>query len=331
MNTTRSRAVRTALALFAVVLVAPPTARAANIADFTDYSLRNSGGQVLLPGRLFTPPEAASSATPRPLMVFLHGGGAAGTNNTTQIQQTPDYMLDEAKRRGAHLYVPQAPVTWASLSHVDSVMTMINRAVADLHADADRLYVTGYSNGGGGTWNLLSRNRDRFAAAFTLSAVAPAPGFVPANLRDTPLFAIHARDDATVPVARTREVVNSILTAAATPRPVYPSSGNPLDFIVANPSQPLGAALLTAPPDLATTFAISGSDIDLAYYEAAAGGHTGLLGIFYSPLIYEWMFDHTLAVPEPGTASLLVVSGVLLLRRRRGRCDTSRNHAELAM
>ena len=85
-------------------------ATAANIADFIDYSLYSSRGPVILPGRLFVPPEATTDPlTPRPLMLFLHGGGAIGTNNITQVEHTPDYLLDEAKRRGAFLYVPQAP------------------------------------------------------------------------------------------------------------------------------------------------------------------------------------------------------------------------------
>ncbi len=306
-------------AISALVLIGPRMTSAANIADFIDYSLRNPRGQVVLPGRLFVPPEATGVPTAsRPLMVYLHGGGAIGTNNVTQIEQTPDYLADEAKRRGAYLYVPQTPTGWATLSSVDAAMTMIDRTIAERNVDADRLYATGYSNGGGGTWNLLSRNRGRFAAAVTVSAVAPAAGFNAANLLDTAIFALHARDDATVPVARTRTVVNSILTAAAAPRPVYPEAGNSLDFIVANPRQPLGAALLTAPPDLATTFAISGSGVDLAYYESAAGGHTGLLGIFYYPLIYDWMFDHSLAIPEPGAATLAAITCVpFSLRRRR--------------
>jgi predicted peptidase len=81
---------------------------AANIADFVDYSLVSPRGGVALPGRLLIPPESTSGpATPRPLMVYLHGGGAAGTNNITQIEQTPDPLVDEAKARGAYLYVPQ--------------------------------------------------------------------------------------------------------------------------------------------------------------------------------------------------------------------------------
>ena len=95
---------------FAVLACSQVAATAAPLADFIDYSLVSSRGGLVLPGRLFVPPEAAADPlTPRPFMLYLHGGGAIGTNNTTQIEQTPDGLLDEAKRRGAFFYVPQAP------------------------------------------------------------------------------------------------------------------------------------------------------------------------------------------------------------------------------
>ena len=59
--------------LLALVLV-PGLAAAANVADFIDFSLRNASNQVVLPGRLYVPPEASNTAVPRPFILFLHGG-----------------------------------------------------------------------------------------------------------------------------------------------------------------------------------------------------------------------------------------------------------------
>lgn len=292
---------------------------AASIADFADFSLRNARGGVELPGRLFIPPEASGpAASPRPLMVYLHGGGAIGTNNVTQIEQTPDYLVDEAKQRGAFLYVPQAPSGWASLTAIDSVMTMINRAIAERNADANRLYAAGYSNGGGGTWNLLSRNKGHFAAAMAVSSVAPASGFVAANLLDTAIIALHARDDATVPVARSRTVINGILAAAQLPLPIYPAASSDQYLLVANPSVPFHREVIDwAPADSTTNYLITGSDLDLLYFEQPGGGHTGLLGAFSAPEVYDWMFSHSLAVPEPTGWALAAGTCCAISRRRR--------------
>ena len=126
----------------------PQLATAANVADFSNFSL-TSGSSVLLPGRLYIPPEATANATiPRPFILFLHGGGESGTNNLSQINGNIDNLLAEAKRRGAYLYAPQTANNWSDSTVTQHVMTMIDRAVADQNVDNLRLYVTGLSNGG---------------------------------------------------------------------------------------------------------------------------------------------------------------------------------------
>ena len=98
------------------------SALAANVADFTEFSLRNASNQVLLPGRLYVPPEASNPNASRPFIVFLHGGGESGSNNLSQINVNIDNLLAEAKRRGAFLYAPQTPNTWSDLTLTNRVM-----------------------------------------------------------------------------------------------------------------------------------------------------------------------------------------------------------------
>jgi hypothetical protein len=74
------------IGLLAALVSIPRVAPAANVADFIDFSLRNPRNQVTLPGRLYVPPEATSDpTTPRPFILFFHGAGEDGTNNTSQI------------------------------------------------------------------------------------------------------------------------------------------------------------------------------------------------------------------------------------------------------
>lgn len=292
--------------LFIVCVAQPQPTFAANVADFIDYTLYSPRGTVDLLGRLFIPPQVATDpTTPRPLMVYLHGGGGAGTDNTTQIGQTPDPLVDEARARGAYLYVPQVSSTWASESAVDSVMTMINRAIAERNIDPNRLYAAGYSNGGGGVWNLLSRNPKRFAAAFTLSSIAPLASFNPANLLGTAIFTLHARDDTNVPVARTRTVVNGILAAARSSLPNYAALPADQNLLVANPTFPFDRDLMNAQPAGTVFHSITVPNLELIYADAWTGGHTGLLSLFYATPLYDWIYSHSSAAPEPGSAFLL--------------------------
>ena len=170
--------------LVITISAVPSAGRGANVNDFVDFSLRSTNGALLLPGRLYVPPEAANPAQPRPLITFLHGAGESGTNNVAQVNQNIDNLLAEAKQRGAFLYAPQTNNidTWAATTATANTMAMINRALAEQNVDMSRLYVTGLSMGGGGVWNMLNRFPDRFAAAVPIAAVSPASGFLSSNL-----------------------------------------------------------------------------------------------------------------------------------------------------
>ena len=165
---------------------------AANLSDFIDFSSPS------LPGRLYVPPQAATG--PRPLIVFLHGSGEVGSDNQVQVTgQNINNLLLAAKNRGAYLYAPQTSIGWSSTTVMDRVMEMIDQAIVDENVDNRRLYATGLSLGGGGTWNLINRHSDRFAAAVPICAVGPTWGYSPANLAKVPIWAFHARTDMTVP------------------------------------------------------------------------------------------------------------------------------------
>jgi predicted peptidase len=261
-------------------------ATAANISDFLDFTLR-SGATTLLPGRLYVPPEATSDPSmPRPLILSLHGAGESGTNNTGQINSNIDNLLAEAKRRGAFLYAPQTNGGWASTTILDRVMTMVDRAVAEQNVDDDRLYVTGLSMGGGGTWNMLHRFGDRFAAGVPICAVSPAAGFQSSNQIDAAIWAFHARNDTVVSYNASRTVINGILTAAKEPLPTYPSVRSTADFH------------------------FDSADLDLHYTEYGLGGH-GIWGrVFSTPAMYDWLFAHTTAVPEPSALAGAVLASL---------------------
>ncbi len=278
-----------------VVLACGLRAKAANLNDFVDFSLRNDAGSLLLPGRLYVPPEATSNpAVPRPFILFMHGAGESGVNNSLQVNSNIDNLLAEAKRRGAFLYAPQTNSGWANATVNGRVMTVIDRAQAERNVDERRLYVTGLSMGGGGTWNMLHNYGDQFAAGVPICAVAPAGGFSAAGLLDEAVWAFHARNDGTVNVVTSRNVVNSVLAANGEPAPTYLG---PRDFV---------------------DFHTASNSVDFQYTEYYTGGH-GIWGrVYNTPAMYEWMFSHAL-VPEPGAAAIMASSlvGLAACKRRR--------------
>jgi predicted peptidase len=282
-------------ALIISILGLAPEARAANVSDFIDFTLRSTNGALLLPGRLYVPPQAAEPAAPRPLILFLHGAGESGTNNVAQINQNIDNLLAEAKQRGAFLYAPQTNSGWGATTITGHTMTMIERALGEQNVDASRLYATGLSMGGGGVWNILNRYPDRFAAGVPIAAVSPAPGFLSANLLDDAIWAFHARNDTVVSMNTSRAVVSGILRAAREPIPSFPPS-----------------------TDTTTLFHFDSPRLDLHYTEPPTGGHGIWTPVYAHEPMYDWMFAHAI-VPEPTSTALLAAAGFLLFVRRISR------------
>ncbi len=248
-------------------------AEAADVNDFVDFSTD------LLPGRLYVPPAAADPSAARPLILFLHGAGETGSDNVSQVNSNINNLLDAAKQRGAFLYAPQAiSYGWVDVDRVSSVMTMIDQAFAEQNADPSRLYVTGLSMGGGGTWNVLNRFADRIAAVVPIAGTNPASDYDPANLVDKRIWAFHARNDGVVTKNSSRNVINGVLAAAGEPT-------------------------LTFPPDddTSTVFEFADDSLTLNYTEWPTGGH-GIWGRVYRTTdMYDWMFSQTVGL-VPGEA-----------------------------
>jgi predicted peptidase len=256
-------------AAFLTALMPAQGAFGAKTADFSNFSLV-SDGKVVLPGLLYVPPEAKSDPdVHRPLILFLHGGGETGTNNKSQVNVNIDNLLAEAKRRGVYLYAPQSPGDWNNREITNQVMTMIDRAIAEHKIDKSRVYVTGLSSGGCGTWNMLSRYPDRFAAGIPICAGSPDTDFVPDRLVGHAIHVFHSRDDRGGPVATTQGVVNSILMAAHKSLPMYPPTGS------------------------LTLFTLPDSGMDLHYTEFPTGGHGIWATVYGAPEVYNWLFAHS--------------------------------------
>jgi predicted peptidase len=281
--------------LVGIVLLQPlGSALAANANEFLDYSVNG------LPGRLFVPPNVTSADEPRPFVLFLHGAGERGTNNVAQVNANINNLLDIAKQRGAFLYAPQASGDWHSSSRTSLVMNRVDQALTSYNIDSNRLYVTGLSMGGGGTWNMLNRYSDRFAAGVPIAGVRPNADFNATNLLELPTWAFHARNDNVVVEQRSREVISSILAAAGEPSLTFPSNS-----------------------DVTTIFQFDNEDIGLHYTEWPTGGHGIWHRVYGDTELREWMFSQSLAIPEPSTAIMLLSAiatcGLLRVNTRRHR------------
>jgi predicted peptidase len=113
---------------------------------------------------LYLPKAAAAEPAKKwPLVLFLHGAGERGTNLSKVAFHGPPKLVAAGRDFPFILVSPQCPEgqVWDS----DALFGLLDQVQSSLPVDSKRVYVTGLSMGGYGTWNLISRHPERFAAA----------------------------------------------------------------------------------------------------------------------------------------------------------------------
>lgn len=195
------------------------------------------GAEFSVPWRLLRP-ESASADTPKPLVVFLHGAGERGDDNLSTMAHFPSRWVSEphlGARHDAFVLVMQCPRgdTWAPvrrdaegrwLAAADapptSPMLALEQAIAriaqDPAVDRSRIYLTGLSMGGFGSWDLARRHPEWFAAVVPVCGgcdPAAAPAFVASRV---PVWAVHGAADGVVPASATRDMVEAIRAGGGT-------------------------------------------------------------------------------------------------------------------
>ncbi len=182
-------------------------------------------GEKALPYRLLVP-KGHKPGTALPLVVWLHGSGEKGTDNVSPLRALDGTVLADAGKRPAFVLVPQCPpkAAWhaVGLNKPPEITEPARMVVATVRAlskefglDGRRIYVGGFSMGGCGAWELLTRYPDLFAAALPIAGppFAGKPGERPglaAVIKHVPIWAFHGDKDGTAPVDGTRAIVAAL-------------------------------------------------------------------------------------------------------------------------
>jgi predicted peptidase len=138
-----------------------------------------------------------------PLIVFLHGSGERGENiNDVKVNGPPKIV--EKRYMPFVVLSPQCPA--GQWWRPEEVMAVTDEIIAKYKCDPDRVYLTGLSMGGFGTWDTAIAYPDRFAA------IAPVCGggnpFRAPELKNVPVWAFHGELDRAVPISQTANMVS---------------------------------------------------------------------------------------------------------------------------
>lgn len=183
---------RLSIVLYSLVsiclLIIPFTKAEAADPNLFEAATHQSNGQSI-PYRLF---HARQNDRQKlyPLILFLHGSGERGDNNTSQVKHNfPSVFLSKQgqNQRPCFIVAPQCPkgVSWSG-DRLVQLKSLIDSLCEEYPIDRKRLYLTGLSMGGRGTFNMLAEYPGLFAAA-----VSCAGGNDPSKVKEmmqTPMW-----------------------------------------------------------------------------------------------------------------------------------------------
>ncbi len=211
-----------------------------------DYAQFESNG-VVLPYRILKPVDFDPSQK-YPLHLFLHGSGEKGTDNELQLTHGSQLFIEQSKNHPAIVIFPQcptddswSPATWNGNTSgrmytfyedrpptkaLSKVIQLMDRLAEEPYVDTSRIYVSGLSNGGMGTFEILRHRPELFAAATPICGGAH-PRSVLKWAQHTPTWIFHGEDDTIVPAIYSKTMVEALIQNGIEPRfTLYPGVGH---------------------------------------------------------------------------------------------------------
>jgi predicted peptidase len=177
-------------------------------------------------------PAAYDSQARWPVLLFLHGAGERGDDGLLQTEVGLGSALRRQPERFPAIVVfPQArrETNWQDAS-ARMALAALDHTLEEFRTDPSRVYLTGLSMGGNGSWYLAYYHGRRFAAALVICGFVaprgPFPGILPADTADSyqkiadaikhlPVLIVHGEIDPVVPVSESRRMHAALSAAGA--------------------------------------------------------------------------------------------------------------------
>jgi predicted peptidase len=180
-----------------------------------------------------------------PLVIFLHGSGERGSDNEAQLKWgVQNFATDKNMvEHPALVIAPQCPngISWSNVKRTPNSTTMelqptpskpmqllielIKQTISKMPVDTNRIYITGLSMGGYGTFDAIERYPDLFAAAVPVCGGGDISKA--ATIAHIPMWIFHGAEDPAVNTANSIEMNAALMKAGAHPGlTIYPETGH---------------------------------------------------------------------------------------------------------
>lgn len=172
---------------------------------------------------LYLPKDYEDNDKEFPLVLFLHGAGERGNDlEKVKVHGLPK-LVNEGKEFPFIIVSPQCPdlLLW----NTDVLSSLLDEIEANYKVDKNRIYVTGLSMGGHGTWSLALAQPNRFAA------IAPVCGWADTTKVKTishmPIWVFHGAKDVVVPVKASEDMVAALKNCGSNVKlTIYPDANH---------------------------------------------------------------------------------------------------------
>lgn len=158
-----------------------------------------------------------------PIILYLHGKDERGADCARLSKSgLPKYI--ESNPIPFIVVAPQCPSDSEWVFHLDSLTQLIERVMGEYRVDPSRVYLTGLSMGGIGSWHLGIAYPEMFAAILPISGgTYPFLGYPEAvtRVKDVPIWAFHGIDDDVLPIRLTQVLVDALVKAGGNIRYTY--------------------------------------------------------------------------------------------------------------
>ncbi len=158
-----------------------------------------------------------------PLLVFLHGAGERGSDLDKVKVHGPAKLIEQGREMPFIVVSPQCPEGQWWTHRVESVIALIDDVAEKHRVDPKRIYLTGLSMGGFGTWSIASTFPNRFAAIVPICGGGQP--YLAGNLKTVPVWAFHGAKDSVVPLRESERMVNAVTSFGGEAKlTVYPNA-----------------------------------------------------------------------------------------------------------
>lgn len=166
-----------------------------------------------------------SSGKERPLILFLHGMAERGDDLSLVKRHGIPKIVEQRPGFSFIAVSPQCPEDAFWHEHHGALKALLDQITAEHAVDPNRVYLTGNSMGGYGTWSLAIACPEIFAAIAPICG-GGSPEMVCA-LREVPVWAFHGANDQVVDLTQSQQMVEALQACGGNVRfTVYPDAGH---------------------------------------------------------------------------------------------------------